>query len=308
MSRFRSRPAVAGLIACAAVLVVPALLFAWGDVGHRFTGEAAALSMPPSTPAFFRSASRQLGYLNPEPDRWKDRAETAIDQALDRGAYPEHFIDMEMVSPSALNAALKAKDRYGYLDTLAANNVKGATMGTLPFAILELSQKLRVDFRNWRAAPDSIKPFIEARIIDDAGILGHYVADGANPAHTTIQYNGWTGPNPNGYATDKQFHARFESGFVAKNIKLSDVMSRMDTVAHVLPDFRTAIIEYLRQSNAQVEPLYKMDKAHPFDANIPATPENTAYAADRLAAGARMLRDIWWTAWVTSAASGGSPR
>ena len=33
-----------------------------------------------------------------------------------------------------------------------------------------------------------------------------------------------------------------------------------------------------------------------------------AFATDRLAAGARMLRDIWWTAWVTSAASGGSPR
>ena len=133
------------------------------------------------------------------------------------------------------------------------------------------------------------------------------MADGSNPAHTTIQYNGWTGPNPNGYATDKQFHARFESGYVGANIKLADVTSRMDTVARVLPDFRAAIIEYLRQSNAQVEPLYKIDKAHPFDAGS-STPENKAFAADRLAAGARMLRDIWWTAWVTSAASGGSPR
>ena len=59
-------------------------------------------------------------------------------------------------------------------------------MGLLPFKMLEMTQQLRVDFRNWRAAPDSIKPWIEARIIDDAGILGHYVADGSNPLHTTI--------------------------------------------------------------------------------------------------------------------------
>jgi hypothetical protein len=307
MTNLRSRQVVAGLIAAAAVLLAPALVFAWGDVGHRLTGEAAAIEMPPSTPAFFRGASRQLAYLNPEPDRWKDRAESAIDPALDRGAYPDHFIDMEMVAPSVLAAALRAKDRFGYLDTLATAGLKGSLMGTLPFQMLELSQRLRVDFRNWRAAPDSIKPWIEARIIDDAGLLGHYVADGSNPAHTTIQYNGWTGSNPNGYATDKAFHARFESAYVGANMKLADITSRMDTVARVLPDFRAAIIEYLRQSNAQVEPLYKIDKAHRFEADATA-PENRAFAADRLTAGARMLRDIWWTAWVTSAASGGSPR
>ena len=203
MTNLRSRSVVVGLIASAAVLLVPALVFAWGDVGHRLTGEAAAVEMPPSTPAFFRNASRQLSYLNPEPDRWRDRVESAIDPALDRGTSPEHFIDMEMVSPSVLAAALKARDRFGYLDTLAAAGVKGSVMGLLPFEMLELAQKLRVDFRNWRAAPDSIKPWVEARIIDDAGVLGHYVADGSNPAHTTIQYNGWTGANPNGYATDK---------------------------------------------------------------------------------------------------------
>ena len=80
----------------------PPLVFAWGDVGHRITGEAAALALPPSTPAFFRNASRQLAYLNPEPDRWRERAESAIDPALDRATAPEHFIDMEMVPPRVL--------------------------------------------------------------------------------------------------------------------------------------------------------------------------------------------------------------
>lgn len=299
MSRLSRRAAAVAVVATVSVIALPAFVFAWGEAGHRITGEAAALKLPSSAPAFFRSASRQLAYLDPEPDRWRDRAERALDPALEGATAPDHFIDMEMAPPAVLAAALKAHDRYGYLDTLAAAGVKGVVMGLLPFRMLELSQQLREDFREWRVAPDSTRPWIEARIIDDAGILGHYVADGSNPAHATIQYNGWTGPNPNGYATDKRFHSRFESAYVGANIKLADVVSQLDTVARVFPDLRGAIIAYLHDTNAQVEHLYQLDKAHPFDTNTTAV-EDKAFTVERLAAGARMLRDIWWTAWVTS--------
>jgi hypothetical protein len=299
MSRHSRRAAAVAVVATAIVIALPAFVFAWGDAGHRITGEAAALELPPSTPAFFRNASRQLAYLNPEPDRWRNRAERTLDPALEGATAPDHFIDMEMAAPNVLAAALKAPDRYGYLDTLAAAGVKGVAMGLLPFRMLELSQQLREDFRQWRVAPDSTKPWIEARIIDDAGILGHYVADGSNPAHTSIQFNGWTGANPNGYATDKRFHSRFESAYVGSNIKLADVLSQMDTTARLLPDLRTAIVAYLRETNTQVEHLYQLDKAHPFDTNTTSV-EDKAFTVDRLAAGAKMLRDIWWTAWVTS--------
>jgi hypothetical protein len=48
--------------------------------------------------------------------------------------------------------------------------------------------------------------------------LGHYVADGSQPLHTTIQYNGWVGSNPNGYTTEHGIHSQFESTYVAVNI------------------------------------------------------------------------------------------
>jgi hypothetical protein len=296
----RARPAAGVALGAALVVLLPVGLWAWGDVGHRLTGEAAARALPAEMPAFFRGAARELAYLNPEPDRWKDRAERALDPALDLGTSPEHFIDMEMAPPAVLDAALHAPDRYAYLDTLAAAHIKGSVMGLLPFRALELEQELREDFRLWRAANDSTRPWIEARIVDVAGVLGHYVADGSNPAHTTIQYNGWTGPNPNGYATDRQFHARFESVYVGSHITIGDLSPLVDPAPRVFPDVRAAIVAYLRDSNGQVERLYQIDKAHPFDANTTA-PENKAFAAERLAAGARMLRDLWWTAWVTSA-------
>lgn len=41
-------------------------------------------------------------------------------------------------------------------------------------------------------------------------------------------------PNPNGYATDRAFHARFESGFISAQVKLPDVLAKLDTNARVL--------------------------------------------------------------------------
>src|SRR4051812_9088281 len=105
--RSSSRKLFAAAVIGAAVFVVPSLLFAWGEAGHRISGEAAAREMPPSTPAFFRNAVKQLAYLNPEPDRWRDRTESTIDAALDRGTAPDHFIDMEMAPPAVLAQALK---------------------------------------------------------------------------------------------------------------------------------------------------------------------------------------------------------
>ncbi|MEO6779088.1 MAG: nuclease [Gemmatimonadaceae bacterium] len=288
---------VAGVIAAGAA--VP--LFAWGERGHYLTGQAAAAKLPEAMPAFFRAAAAQLAYLNPDPDRWRDRAESALDPALDQASAADHFIDMEQVPPDRLAAALAAPNRYAYADTLRAAGVEPAKFGFLPFRILELSQRLREEFRLYRAAPnDQTRTWVEARIINDAGLLGHYVADGSNPAHTTVNFNGWTGPNPNGYATDRRFHSRFESAYVQTHIGIDDVLPGINPTATSVGDLRPAIIAYLHRTNAEVEQLYRLDKAAPFDVNTTA-PANKQFTAARLAAGAEMLRDLWWTAWITSA-------
>ncbi|HEU0183874.1 MAG TPA: nuclease, partial [Blastocatellia bacterium] len=55
-------------------------------------------------------------------------------------------------------------------------------------------------------------------------------------------------------------------------------------------------------SNALVEQLYILDKQEKFGAETK-SPEHKKFVSERLAAGAQMLRDLWWTAWVTSAPS-----
>ncbi len=301
-SRFIRTAAAVALMTVALMAVLPLPLAAWGDVGHRLIGLTAAQQLPSDVPVFLRNASQQLAYLNPEPDRWKANVERRLDPALEGGTSPDHYIDMDLVEGAVLRRALSAPNRWAFADSLRPTGVAPNTMGLLPYAIVEQVQRLRVDFRLWRIAPDStVRAWIEQRIIDDAGILGHYVADGSNPHHTTKHHNGWVGDNPKGYATDNRFHGRFESAFVQAHMKAGDVTANMTHAPQLFPDVRAAVIAYLNTSFGELDRLYTLDKAVAFQPET-ATPEQKAFAAARLAAGAEMLRDLWYTAWVTSAA------
>ncbi len=265
------------------------------------TAQAAVAALPASMPQFFRDGAPQLAYLNPEPDRWRARTESVQDAALDGASAPDHFLDLEMIPAESQAGALAAKDRFAFMDTLRAHGVSPAVSGTLPFAMLELTQRMRLEFRLWRAAPnDAERRWIEARILNDAGILGHYVADGSNPAHTSIHFNGWVGPNPNGYATDTRFHGRFEAAYVQAKITLADITPAVGAEPQVFRALRPAIVSYFMDTHAEVEHLYQLDKAVPFGVDTE-SPESKRFTVTRLAAGATMLRDLWWTAWVTSA-------
>ncbi len=276
-------------------LAVPQSVGAWGDHGHEISGLAAALKLPTEMPVFMLQSSRQLSYLNPEPDRWRDRAESDLDPAV-KAFSPEHYIDMEFVPEGAL---LTATDRYAFIEALIKAGKKPAEAGFVPYRIMELFQSLRIEFRLWRVTQDRIKrAMIEERIINDAGILGHYVTDGANPHHTSIHHNGWIGDNPKGYSTDKTLHYRFESQYVNTHIQLNDVMPLVGT-AHVLIKPREEVIAYLQTSRSQLETLYELEKKESFSEQTKSE-EHRQFVSKRLAAGAQMLRDLWWTAWVTS--------
>ena len=154
------------------------------------------------------------------------------------------------------------------------------------------------NYRDLNAKHEDAKP-VEAAILFYAGWLGHYVGDGSQPLHTTVNYNGWVGKdNPNGYTTDHTIHAQFETVYVAANIKESDVKPLVAAV-HPVGDEFDDYMTYLRHSNTLVERVYQLDKAHGFEGA--GTPEAKQFTAERLAAGASMLRDLIYSAWVESA-------
>jgi hypothetical protein len=291
-----------GASAPAAATLPDATVRRWGEAGHRMIGEVAARALPPEMPAFFRDAVAQLGYLNPEPDRWRAPRGQALDGAMDGAYAPEHYVDMELLPPHALDAP----DRFAYADSLHAAGASAATVGLLPFRIYELTARLREEFRLWRAAPNAqVRQWVEARIVDDAGILGHYVADAANPHHETIHHHGWVGENPKGYSTDRTIHGRFESAYVQTHIRPDDFAALVAPRPRTLLPLRDSVRAYLDQSYAQLDRLYELEKQEPFGPDTRG-PEHRRFVAERLAAGATALRDVWWTAWVTSADSAGT--
>ena len=291
--------------------VATTVLLLWGEHGHRLAGQAAVSAIPAQMPAFFRQAGPRLVYLNSEPDRWRARVESALDPAMDGAHAPEHFMDMERVPPRAL----EAPDRFAFLDSLRARQHPdsqrpvGAGPGLAVYRMLELTQRLRVEFRRWRAERDPrVRAHIEQRIVDDAGILGHYVADMANPAHTSIHHDRWLGDNPKGYTTERGFHARFETQFVAARVRLADVQPLVRRTPSVhRADLRGELVAYVHRSHGELDRLFQLDQQARFD-SLTTSSEHRRFAAERLADGATMLRDLWWTAWVTSADSAATPR
>jgi hypothetical protein len=120
------------------------------------------------------------------------------------------------------------------------------------------------------------------------------------PLHTSIQYNGWVGPNPNDYTTEHHIHALFESDFVRANVKATDVAPLVAaTKPVVMHDVFNDYMAYLRHSNTLVEQTYQLEKAGAFTGA--GTPAGKAFVDQQLAAGTAELRDMIYTAWVKSA-------
>jgi hypothetical protein len=171
-----------------------------------------------------------------------------------------------------------------------------------PWQVEEVWQRLKVDLREYRKLVADHKPTrpVETAVLFDAGWLGHYVGDGSMPLHTSIQYNGWTGPDPNGYTTEHHIHSQFESVYVHANIRPADVAPLVaESKPKVIDDEWTQYLDYLRHTHTLVERTYQIEKAGGFtDAG---NAEGKAFTKERLAAGAVELRNLIYSAWVHSA-------
>ncbi len=276
-------------------------LLAWWDTGHIIVNRAAALAVPADMPGFLRQAADRLAYLGPEPDRWRERSEFALKNSQE----PDHFIDLERIA----DVPELPTGRYDYYRLLYAKRVAAKEhgddflpekVGLQPYITIEIYDRLKVAFREYRRLKELKLPTegVEQNIVLYAGWLGHYVADGANPLHTTIHYNGWLGDNPNGYSTSKEFHSEFEGRFVARaepQLQVEGLLRPPVRLADPFHDY----VEYLRASNKLVEKTYQLEKAGAFkDAG---TPEGREFVRERLAGGAQMLLNLWYTAWQESA-------
>ncbi|HUA14744.1 MAG TPA: nuclease [Verrucomicrobiae bacterium] len=283
------------------VLAQSQLSFAWGNEGHTYVNRVAASKIPVGMPRFLRHAVEEIAYLGPEPDRWRSSTEFALKNAQE----PDHFIDLERVE--WMNPL--PEGRYEFIRKLYDKRASTTDhpddylpehVGFQPYITMEIYERLIVEFREYRQrqALHQSTLAVQKAIIVNCGLLGHYVADGSQPLHTTIQYNGWVGPNPKEYTTEHGIHSLFESAYVAANIHPEDFAAFVEPPEKLNDPF-AQYLDYLRKSHSLVQDVYAIEKAGGFTAK--GSRAAFDFTTQRLAAGSQMLLDLWYTAWLKSA-------
>lgn len=277
------------------------LAAAWGNEGHIYVNRVAAQKIPATMPLFLRRAVEEIAYLGPEPDRWRSPSELALKNSQE----PDHFIDLERVSwldplpPTRYEFYRKLYEKRAS-STEHPDDCLPERVGLQPYITIEVFGRLKAAFREYRQLHAVHKPTesVQQAIILYAGWLGHYVADGSQPLHTTIKYNGWVGENPNSYTTEHHIHGQFEASYVAANVFPKDFSSLVKTPEHLEDPFAD-YLAYLRDSNKLVDDVYALDKTGGFAGKGSAAAFD--FTTHRLAAGSQMLLNLWYTAWLDSA-------
>lgn len=295
------RNVILTLTALAAIGPAAPRSWAWGAKGHQMQARAALHALPVDLPAFFRESGEPMAYLISEPDRWR----TSEQPGLTETTGPNHNFKWELVPhplPANRHLFLIELAKQGKLDPPAAVR----DFGTGAYAIQEWSEMLTAAFRRWRAMPEStaaervIKRQHEQSILFMAGVLGHWVTDLSEPMHASVHIHGWNSsvPNPDGY-TSTDVHGRFESGYVNRAISPADVAALVDNKPRLLGDWLREAEKYIADTNSHIEEIFIFEKQAPFGSGRePAAA--VPFTCARLAAGARMLRDVWYTAWMRS--------
>ena len=282
--------------------------FGWGSDGHKIVNRVAIETLPASMPAFLRTpqALDEIEYLGPEPDRWRSSAAPELSAAQ----APEHFLDMELADVAAPDGL--PEQRYDFLHDLDvagrrypdfADRLAPQKVGLLPWQVNEDFERLQVDMRDYRMLRAGHQDTYGAQlaILYDIGCLGHYVADGSQPLHTTINYNGWVeSKNPEGFTRQHGIHSQFETEFVHNNLNAQDIQPLIPAARVLQMPFQEFLF-YLQTTHRQVAQVYRFEKRGGFEGHGSAA--SRSFTAERLASGATMLRDMIYTAWAESAQS-----
>src|SRR5258708_14943209 len=255
-----SCPSLVAVVALISVCVQPHVTFAWGNEGDRMINRLDVSTLPADMPAFLRSeeAAKEIEYLGPEPDRWRSAAEPELNAAQ----APEHFIDLE---PADALGPLPRR-RLDFEAKVFVAGQRPEKIGLQPWEVTEVWERLKAAFREYRQESTAHQDTaaVERAAIFYAGWLGHYVGDASQPLHTTVQYNGWTGPNPNGYTTAHRIHWQFEGPVVACNLHPPDVRPRCTPARAIDVDIFDSYVSYLRHTATSVEKGYQLQKAGGF--------------------------------------------
>ncbi len=308
------------LMLVAAVAMPAERADAWDAHTHRTVTYIALDGLPAEAPAWLRAPSvrHRIAFQSNQVDRW--RGWPAL--PLQHVTYPDHFMDVELLDQFGLTLESLPRLRREYVralvlakhtkpDRIDAYDADGDAArihewpGFLPYAISEEYAYLQAAFQQVRILEAIDEParrhqLLQARsiAIDHLGNLAHFVADAAQPLHTTKHYNGWAGDNPHGYTTERTFHKYIDGGVIAHHAITYQTLKPRVTFARKVnaEDPWQDIAEHIRRGLAQVEPLYRLERDGELNG-----PAGKKFIESRLADATDMLNALVWAAYTSSA-------
>lgn len=215
------------LIRYCALIVILISLSSWSEKVHRKIN-TTSIEILPNGPKRLNQWSEFIG----------DHASDAdFRKKSDKPEFVKHFIDIDNYNDFIKNHRIEenfeaACAKYGK-DFVIKN-------GTLPWATDSTYQALVENFRmkNWNQT---------ALTIAD---LGHYVADGFMPFHTTANYNG--------QITDQTgIHSRYEEVMIDPYI---DDISLKETPDKKVDQVLSFVFDYLYANNIKIELILQADR------------------------------------------------
>lgn len=308
------RQALALALAAASLLpATPAL--AWGHQAHDAIDRAAIAALPEDGPIFLRDQADFIATMSTIPDDWRSTSEPfgKLEEDPNHGWFRENFAFLKTIPRSRWEFLLALHDenrRLAHSDPAAAAHINVREVGVLAYAAIEQYDHLVTDMRLLRKAhaegQTTQEAYLERICSEDVLRLAHYIGDGAQPLHITVNHNGWIGPNPHGYNTDSEVHARFETDLVkAVGLTADDVRHDMAPIAHQSGDVFELILAYLNQSGDRMELVYQLDKRGAFKDGKDVQARTLLH--ERVGAGASMLRDLITRAWREAAITPAKP-
>jgi hypothetical protein len=301
------RPLLLAALAALPLALQPAPASAWGGRAHAVIDRAALDAIPADGPTFLRQYADYIAGSASLPDSWRGSSEnfSKIEEDPNHGWFREQFSFLTPIPRSRYEFVIALYKQYERIkdkdpETAARTNVRWT--GTLPYAAIEAYDRLVVCMRAVRAAKAEGRDsrFPEQHCAFDVIRLGHYIGDGAQPLHDSVNSDGWRGPDPKGYTRDGSIHGRFESRFVdGMGLTTQDIAGRIGAPGHRSGDMFDAVLAFLDDTASRMETVYILEKRDGFTNFADKDARELVYR--QTAAGATMLRDMLCRAWEESA-------
>jgi hypothetical protein len=292
-----------------AMVCLPQAAYPWGARAHSVIDRTAVDLLPEDGPLFLKKYVDYIAGTAGIPDSWRGASEafSKIEEDPNHGWFREQFAFMKVIPRSRYEFVLelyRENLRIRKSEPEEAKRMNVRWTGTLPYAAAEVYGHLVADMRLLRRerAAGRDTAFLEQTCAFYVAWMGHYIGDGAQPLHDTIHHDGWQGPDPKGYTRDPRIHGRFESAYVdAIGLTEQDITPRLGKPGHLQGDVFELILAHLDQAGGNVDAIYQMDKRGAL--NDPQDHEAKEMVYSRTAAGAGMLRDLVYRAWLESGLS-----